>query len=1784
MNLLVNMSLLAKRWMAARLSAVFAAGSRVAILLGAFLSLFVGAQALTAQENPGSPEGNGDAAEETRTITNIATASWRHSSAQRSLQSNEVRFDVTIPPPVIQAFRASAQGAVELNFTAPQCSTATGTDGSAGGNGGDTGFTPASTQTLNAMVDPTESLRIGQELIFEIAAREANLDSGVIDSLDAQITTPSGESETVRIFETGASTGVFIGRLPTQYAGRQAQAGDCMLGLVDGDVIDIAASMIGSSDVLVRTSVNALADPFGVLFDSESGEPVSGARITIIDATTGQPAVVFAEDGVTPWPSTVISGEAITDGAGRVIEMPPGEYWFPRLASGRYRLAVEPPEGLSAPSQVPASLLAQITRPDGRPFVISDGSFARDFTLEDGAIMQIDIPLDRSEIGLALDKTASRQAVQPGDVVFYSINLTNSLVQGTKRNLTLSDTPSPWLRLRPDTIRIDGEERPEQVAIAPDGSTFDIAIDSLAPGQTVRVIYAMSVRPDAPPGQAVNEASITDFVGRAVRSNAPIDIQRETIADRMTIIGRISAGSCDIRTLKDAPRPGIPGVRVMLEDGSYAITDADGRYHFEGVVPGTHVVQVSRMTLPDGAKLVDCHRSTRNAGSASSRFVIGQGGTLHVADFHAEVPESWLEEAAQRAETRRIEDNLALQVNAVATGANAQDLDSEGEVSPSPVAAQSSRDEGLITEPADNVIVTGDSALEDAASTDWLALGDGPDGWLSPTLDENPRARAVKVAIRHRKGQRIALRVNGEPVDPLAFDGTLNSQEGRFAVSTWRGVALPEERTVLEADIINSFGEVNQTIKREVFFTSQPAAVELVPELSNLTADGRTRPVIAIRVLDRNNRPLREGIAGEFTLNAPYESAEQLDRQQLNQLTGLDASSARWVVEGDDGIALIELAPTMVSGSLRLNFNFSDGDIVREQELETWIEPGDIEWTIVGLAEGSAGARSVADNMQRAGRFDSDLGENARVALYAKGRVLGKYLLTLAYDSAKQREDQRVLGTIDPQAYYTVFADGSMRRFDAASRERLYVRVETATFYALYGDFVTAFDQTRLARYNRTATGVKAEARLGAIKAQGFAAEIATRLRREEIQGRGITGPYALQSRQVLANSERVTIEVRDRFRSEIIVSRRTLTRFIDYDLDLLSGTLRFAEPVLSRDADLNPQFIVVEYETNGLGGSEMNAGVRADWTSEDGAVRVGVSAITDKGEGARTDMGALDLRADIAEGTQLRAELGLSRREGADATGWIVEAQHQTGALDVLAYARQLDDDYGVGQQNGVELGRRKFGVDSRVLLSERLSLVGSLWQDDSLTDNNRRRAATSQLTYSRPQTDLRLGVSHFEDRLADGTGNNSTVVEAGATQRMLGNALELSVSSAIALDNASSVDLPARHRLGAAYAITDDVRLIGTYEIADGEEFNSRQLRGGVEVSPWTGGQLVTTLGEETIGEFGNRSFAAFGLSQNLQVTPSLTLDATIDGNRTLGGTPEAGNLVNPLQPAASGGQLTGNLLFEDFTALTFGAGWRKDRWSLTARGEYRDGELADRTGATFGAIRQVGEGSMVGSGGTWTRAEAINGATTEIFDASIAFAHRPDTSEIAMLGRLEYRSDMVSDAIAGEANGAGRTALIVDGDAVSRRLVASWSTNWSPRGYDTDGNGIKVETRRDEYALFLGARYNFDEFEGIEFSGTSLLAGLDARLGVTDYMELGGQATVRTNLKDDVTSFAYGPTIGFTPAQDVLVTLGYNVEGFRDGDFSAARNTDRGIFAAIRMKFDADSFAFLGLGGQR
>lgn len=1652
-----------------------------------------------------------------QTITNIAGASWTGQGREFSIRSNPVLIDIaSIGGGTIDTWVPKGDGGQQLAFTPSRCGGATvsvpgGLDGS----------------SAVASLEQSTTLKIGTTLFFRLIAPAANTNPNAIDSVTATLTTASGDREQLQVFETAPDSGVFIGAIPTAAIPPSPVQGDCRLSVSPGDTISIECVKTGNTNVLATAQVEVLADPFGLVFDSEDGRPVDGARVSLVDAATGAPARVFADDGVTPWPSSVISGQPITDGAGNVWPMLPGEYRFPLAPLGQYRLIVAPPAPYSAPSATTLPQLAGLRRPDGGPLELSGASWGNAFALTSPAPVRVDIPVDAPPVSVALTKTVSRPLALPGDVVFYTVTARNPDSR-TKRAVTLVDTPSDLLRLRADTVRLDGTAAPGAVRVSADGRTLTVALGDIAPGAVRTVTYAMTVRADAPAGQALNRAVATDALGRSSIASAVLRIAQDNLAARMTLIGRITDGGCDVTR----EPVGIPGVRLVLEDGSFAVTDADGRYHFDALTPGTHVVQALSNTLPKGGEFTDCARSTRSAGSASSRFVIGQGGSLVVADFSVTLPYKLA--AKPSAETKQQDDKAAVSEERAAAGGD----------------------------------------------TDWLALGDGPTEFLFPALDHNPRAPAVRVVVRHRANQTVDLLIDGQPVDKVAFDGLKKSPRG-YAVSVWRSIPLGGDVTRLTARVRNADGSIASELARPVHYAAKPARVELLPDQSRLIADGSSRPVLALRILDRSGRPVHDGISGEFALSAPYESAEALDMMQSRALSGQGRAAPRWVVKGDQGIALVELAPTMVSGKLHLDFTFTDDTQRRRQQLDAWVVPGEQPWTLVGLAEGSVGARTVADNMQRSGRFDSDLGQNARVAFYTKGRVLGRFLLTAAYDSAKQRDDQRLAGTIDPKAYYTVFADGSDRRFDAASREKLYVRIESAAFYALYGDFDTGFDQTQLARYQRAATGFKAEANVGGFHAQGFAAKIASTHRRDEIQGGGISGPYRLSSRAIIANSEQVSIEVRDRFRSEVLVSRRTLSRFIDYDLDLLAGTITFREPVLSRDEALNPQIIVIDYELDEtVRGGEINAGLRADYTTANGKLRIGASAITDTGASTgntvRTNLGAVDARLRLGENTELRAEAGMSFANGGHASAWLVEAEHHDGKLDVIAYARSADSEFGVGQMSGAERGRRKIGVDARYQVSEALALTTSSWHDDSLTDAASRTAVQLGTLYRSQRTDARLGVAMMRDRLADGTTANSTVLEGGATQRLFNNKLEVTGSTSIALDSAESIDLPERHRLTARLALTSAVKLVGSYEIAKGADLDARTARVGFELMPWHGARVLSSVGQQALSEYGKRSFAAFGLAQSLEVTKNLTIDATLDSSKTLGGL-DATKLVNPAHPASSGGALgeTGTVA-EDFTAITLGGSWRKDRWTSTLRGEWRDGQLADRKGVTFGTIRQLGEGSMVGSGVMWTRASTATGMSSEILDGAVAAAYRPANSSLAFLAKAEFRSDAVTGAVAGEAGPAGRSALTVDGDAKSRRVIGALSANWSPKGA-VDGQRVA----RHEFGLFAAVRHNFDRYQGFDLAGTTLIGGIDARIGLGEHVEIGGQATVRRTLSDHTTSFAFGPQIGISPTKDVLLTVGYNISGFRDRDFSAARNTDKGLFATLRMKLDTDTLGLLGLG---
>jgi uncharacterized repeat protein (TIGR01451 family) len=1648
------------------------------------------------------------------TISNVASVSWEQGRTTVTRMSNRVAFQVETPPTPAATLLTYEISTSRVGETLPLAGAVCRAPGAG----------PVPTPiTGDATVVPTASQRANAPFLFAMDLSSANVDPERADTVDVLVETADGDRETVTIVETAANSGRFAGALRTAALRGDPVLDDCTLSVRAGGRAAISVRPAAGGEAIAAGTVDVLIDPSGIVFDSRDGAPVSGVRVTIVDAATGRPAAVFGDDGRSSYPSTVITGANVTDGGGNFYAYGPGDYRFPLLAPGRYRLVVEPDAPYSAPSKITPAALAALRRPDGEAFTIFDASYGAAFTLSSPAPVRIDVPLDRPPADLVVTKTASRTVAMPGDTVLYSVTVRNADRASRTGQVTLIDDLPAWMRIARATVRVDGAA-PAQgtVTLSPDGARLSLALGVLAADGTRHISYALEVRPDARPGEALNRArAVDDHGARSIVADAMVRIERDSIADRLTIIGQVLDGGCQIdpRVAK-----GVPGVRFMLEDGSYAVTDRDGRYHFEGVLPGLHVVQMDGSTLPVSMSAVDCVRTTRSSGSAISRFVEGGGGQLKRVDFHA------------------------------ATGG-------------APRAAEAARP----VQP---------TALGDAkaagADRDWFAGQKPGVDWIFPEPDHNPRAKAVRVAIKHLPGQTVALFNDGKPVEGIAFEGARRSPDGSIAVSLWRGVPIGLRDTRLSAEVRDAKGVVVERLTRTVHFSASPLQAVVVREKSVLLADGVTRPVIAVKLFDRDGRPVHHGLVGDYAVPAPYYPAVDADAQQARQLSGLERARPVWRVKGDDGIAYVELEPTTATGTVTLTFPFRDGEVTRAQSVEVWLDPGERPWTVVGFAAGTLGFNTLEGHLERLNEQSDKLQADARLALYAKGRVKGKWLMTLAYDSDKE-DETRFAGVIDPQAYYTIYADGSERRFDAASVRKLYIRLERPQFYALFGDYETGINEPVLTRYARALNGVKAEYRGDRVAATAFAADTPYRHRREELQGNGLSGPYALGSRDVLPNSEQVVIQVRDRIRSDRILETRQLVRHIDYDIDYAAGTLRFREPILSRSSGLDPQFIIVDYEVDRVAGRSLNAGGRGAWTSADKRLRIAATAVHDEDDLRSTDLGGVDLRFRPSAETEIRAEVAVSdagRRsdaisgEGGAALAWIVEAEHHGPRYDLLAYAREQEGGFGVGQQNAPEVGTRKFGLDGRVRFTPDLSLSGSAWQEDQLTTDARRRAGRLLGEYRTKSTDLRAGVTIAEDLRSDGQFARSTIGQIGATRRLFDNRLELGAQTEVPIGDDASVDFPARHKFGARFAVTPDVQLVGAYEIAQGETVDARTARIGFDLKPWAGARLTSTLNQQDIAEYGPRSFAAYGLVQSVQVNKRWSVDFSLDGNKTLGGIDPAA-VLSPNQPVASGGFLPGDgTLTEDFTAVTAGATYRAGRWSVTGRAEYRAGDRGDRYGLTAAALRQIGEGSALAGAFTLFDAESDGGVATRATNLALSWAHRPQASRWSFLEKLELREDRVTGAVRGQPGPIGGAPLLIGGNARSRRIVNSLSVNFSPT-ISRDGEHLD----RSEFSVFWGTRYVFDRYGDQDIEGWSNMVGVDLRFDVSDRIEVGGSGNIRQGAGGDVFAYAVGPNLGLRPFDNGWLSVGYNVVGFEDRDFDRARYTRSGPYVTMRLKFDQD-----------
>lgn len=1627
-------------------------------------------------------------------VENTATLSYETASGTKTLPSNTVSLDVAPSKrPTWFGFRLLPTG---YELSGMKCETSPALK-----------FTPAPIDAATFAKAPVlDSIDADTPFIMMIDNQGDNHDPNRREEVTINVDSGDFQSQ-LTLLETAPNSGIFAGGIPA--GGTNPELGACDPTTKRNSRLTLSFTEDDSS---FGSSITLLIDPAGFIFNSKTGDLVDGAVITLLDSN-GQPASVFGDDGVSAYPSTVTSGAAVTDASGRAYPAIKGRYRFPLTHPGTYTLRVQPPGDYTAPSTRNRAEIAALMDPSGQPFILNEASYGGALTLADPDSFYADIPVDLSAStgtavapSLVVTKTASIRRATPGDFVQYRIGIANR-GSAPARAVHVADILPTGLKYQIGSTR--GGNEPIAAA---DGRSLDFVLPDLAAGASTEVRYVVTIAPGTPAGEALNRASASANNG-AFTSNeamASVRIQPLLFSDAMTIIGRVTEGNCGDPVSR---RKGVAGVRLLLENGTFVVSDRDGLYHFEGVTSGRHVVQLDTASIPVTHEAVACDVDTRQAGSAISRFVEGDGGLLKRVDF-------------QLRPTGKV----------------------AAKAEPLPIAV------------ADDATAAG--------NRDWVA-GQVPGiDWLFPTIDHNPRAPALRVVIKHLPGQRVALTINGAQTDALAFDGTDGSGQSGVAVSRWTGIPLTALDNHLVARVLDAQGNLVRTLERTVHYSGAGVRAVFDPAKSRLVADGLTRPLIAVRVTDKDGRPVRAGTLVPFRLDAPYTAAIEAELEQGRQLAGQEKTASTARVVGDDGIAFITLQPTTQAGAVHAVISLTEERTTRTSDIRAWLAASVKDWMVVGFGSGTIGYDTLnAHGRSLPAGAQGGVVTDGQLALYAKGRIKGSWLLTIAYDSKHRYDpDSGLLGTIDPNRYYTVYGDGSQQSFDTPTRRKLYLRLERREFYALFGDFETGFTDTQLGRYSRTLNGVKAAYEGRKVRAAAFAAHTDTLYSRDEIQGNGLSGPYRLSSQNIVPNTDQLRIEVRDRFRSEVTVSSTSLTRHIDYDIDTSLGTIRFRQPILSRDANQNPVFIIADYETEGGKTDKLAAGGRVAMKIARGAGEIGTTVLRDETVGAAT-VAAIDLKARLTPSTEIRGELASGGKGGVDqGLAYLAEVEHHGPAFDLLGYIRVQDHDFGVGQQNLVEAGTQKVGMDGRVRLTDRLTLTATGWHQAQLGGTGQRAAGEARLEYRRQTGTLFVGGQFASDTGLDGRNRDSRLLTIGATQGLLDGKLTLTGQTQFAPGgDKGSVDFPIRHQVSASYRITDGIRVIGGYEIADGADYTTQTAQVGFDVKPWTGAKLMSTINQQAIGENGGRTFAQYGLSQSLPIGKSWTVDATLDAATNLSGSIPTGASVNAFQPAASGGFLSTDQTNGNYAAVTFGGTYRAARWSWNGRVEYRTSDANERLGITSNFLRGLGEGQTLASSIKAYRVRNSSGATASFASADLALALRPLDSRWSVLERLELRHER-ADAGISAGNDLGVPAYNSGGDQVTSRVINNLAINYRT-GAEGLGHGF-------EGTAYYGAKYVRGRFADDVFDGYIDVTGFELRHDITAKFDIGLQGSVQHAWSSGAVSFSGGPSVGFAPVKNLWISAGYNVAGYRDRDFEADRYTRSGPYLTARMKFDQRS----------
>ncbi|MEO6919839.1 MAG: hypothetical protein ABI171_12635 [Collimonas sp.] len=232
---------------------------------------------------------------------------------------------------------------------------------------------------------------------------------------------------------------------------------------------------------------------------------------------------------------------------------------------------------------------------------------------------------------LVVVETTTKKEAELGDLVTYTVNVTNTGDAAVAKPNIVIDLPNGF-RAVGNSTHVSGATLVKQDGSP--GPVLTTVVDVINPHSSVTATTRVRLGVGAMNGDGVSRATATcpgnSKVNCANQAQVKVRVTGGVFTNDACVVGMIFV-DCNGNQIKDKEELGIPGVRLYVEDGTFLISDVEGKYSYCGLSPRTHVLKVDQTTLPRGSRLVVS--SNRNVGDANSLFLDLKNGELQRADF-----------------------------------------------------------------------------------------------------------------------------------------------------------------------------------------------------------------------------------------------------------------------------------------------------------------------------------------------------------------------------------------------------------------------------------------------------------------------------------------------------------------------------------------------------------------------------------------------------------------------------------------------------------------------------------------------------------------------------------------------------------------------------------------------------------------------------------------------------------------------------------------------------------------------------------------------------------------------------------------------------------------------------------------------------------------------------------------------------------------------------------------------------------------------------------------------